>query len=297
MKYILFLLFILVPAFTSAQTPKQTVDSSHQLPDNIKKQIEQLNSLYKKRLDIDSSVVSMLQQSKELSRRSLSKIINARAKAVGLTLTSEMLQDSFRFHAYEKMQDDLSDATWNLLKIIEKKDKLKESFSIFLSLIEAQENRIRVEQSRYNEIISAEVISTISVSPEYQMFHLKPQKAEMLSFEKKKDESLQDEFIEVTEEPKPQQNIQAIVIYPRKAIKTGIQGKVTYSALIDTNGNVTKVHIDKSDNVIFDQAVIDAVKNTKFKPALNGDHKPVRVWYTQSVNFKIKPTEDEQDYH
>lgn len=294
MKYLFLILVFRIASFAFAQNPIKQDSVHQQILHNINVQIEQLNSVYQKRLDLDSSVVSMLQHSKELSRRSLGKIINARAKAVGLKLTSDMLHDSLRFHAYEKRQDDLSEASRNLLKIIEKKDKLKESFSIFLSLIEAQENRIRVEQSRYNEIISAEVISTISVNSEYQMFNLKPQKAEMLTFEKKKDDSIQDEFIEVSEEPKPLSKF--IVAYPPEAKKAGIQGKVTFSALIGIDGKVEKVTIDISDNVIFNQAVIDAVKKIQFKPAFNGD-KPVRVWYTQSINFKIKPTEDEQDYH
>ena len=102
--------------------------------------------------------------------------------------------------------------------------------------------------------------------------------------------TFKDEFIEVTEEPKPLQNIQSLVVYPEKAKKSGKEGKVTFSALIGTDGKVEKVTIDKSDNKIFDQAVIDAVKNAEFKPALGGDKKPVRIWYTNTITFKIEQT-------
>ncbi|MFI5263068.1 MAG: energy transducer TonB [Candidatus Kapaibacterium sp.] len=95
-----------------------------------------------------------------------------------------------------------------------------------------------------------------------------------------------DEFIEVTKEPAPKVVIQSVVEYPKEARYNGIEGTVTFSALIGKDGAVQKVVIDKSDNDIFNQAVIDAVKKTEFKPAMQED-KPVRVWYTQKVVFKL----------
>ena len=110
-----------------------------------------------------------------------------------------------------------------------------------------------------------------------------------------KPEVLQDEFIEVTKEPKPKQKI--IVTYPPDARKAGIEGKVTFSALIGKDGKVEKVTIDKSDNEIFDQPIIDAVKNAEFKPALGIDNKPVRVWYTDTITFKINSDAPQPDHH
>ena len=65
-----------------------------------------------------------------------------------------------------------------------------------------------------------------------------------------------------------------------------VPGKVEFSALISKNGKVEKVVIEKTDNEIFNQAVIDAVKKIRFSPA-NYEGKPTKVWYTKSVNFKL----------
>ncbi len=99
-------------------------------------------------------------------------------------------------------------------------------------------------------------------------------------------EPSQDEFVDVTEEPKPTQNIQAIVQYPETARHGGLEGKVTFSALIGKDGRVEKVAIDKADYEVFKQPVIDAVMKVRFTPARQ-NQTPVRVWYTQTVSFKL----------
>ena len=105
-------------------------------------------------------------------------------------------------------------------------------------------------------------------------------------------ESIKDEFIEVSDEPKPLEKI--MVKYPPEAREKGIEGKVTFSALIDTEGRVVKVEIVRTNNDIFCQPVIDAVKKTKFSPALNNT-KPVKVWFTDTVAFRIRSDEAEPD--
>ena len=97
----------------------------------------------------------------------------------------------------------------------------------------------------------------------------------------------QDEFIEVSEEPKPTQNIQGLVQYPETAKKASLEGKVTFSALIGKDGRVEKVTIDKADYEVFKQPVIDAVSKVRFTPARN-NQTPVRVWYTQTISFKLR---------
>ena len=99
-------------------------------------------------------------------------------------------------------------------------------------------------------------------------------------------EPSQDEFIETTEEPKPTQDIQRLTVYPEVARHGGLEGKVTFSALIGKDGRVEKVTIDKADYEVFKQAVIDAVMKVRFTPARQ-NQTPVRVWYTQTVSFKL----------
>ncbi|MDP4220959.1 MAG: energy transducer TonB, partial [Bacteroidota bacterium] len=99
-------------------------------------------------------------------------------------------------------------------------------------------------------------------------------------------EPARDEFIEVTKEPEPIENIQSLIVYPEEAKKAGLEGKVTFEVLIGKTGKVEKVDIVKSDNLIFNQAVLDAISKVHFKPALQNT-TPVRIWYTQSVSFRL----------
>ena len=70
------------------------------------------------------------------------------------------------------------------------------------------------------------------------------------------------------------------------SIATDIKSPVTMKALVNVQGNVdsAKVHLS-SGSPLFDQAVLDAAKRCKYKPAqLNG--KPVPIWVTYVVLLK-----------
>lgn len=95
-----------------------------------------------------------------------------------------------------------------------------------------------------------------------------------------------DEFIDVSEMPKPVTDIQKLVVYPDFAKRTGIEGTVTVSALIGKDGKVKKVDIEKTTSQWLDDAAREAMLKARFTPALQGD-KPVEVWYTQKIQFKL----------
>jgi periplasmic protein TonB len=95
-----------------------------------------------------------------------------------------------------------------------------------------------------------------------------------------------DAFVDIQVEPKPVQNIQGLVEYPEVAKRSGVEGKVTASVLIEKDGHVSRVDIEKSDNEIFNQAAITALKKARFTPAIqNGS--PVPVWWTVPIVFKL----------
>ena len=108
----------------------------------------------------------------------------------------------------------------------------------------------------------------------------------------KEDEPSQDDFIEVKEEPKPLQNIQSLVVYPEKAKREDLEGRVSFSMLIGKDGNVRRIVINHADDDIFRKPVIDAMQKVRFSPAKGEDGKPIMVWYAQSINFKLLLDED-----
>ena len=75
--------------------------------------------------------------------------------------------------------------------------------------------------------------------------------------------------------------------YPEIARKSRVQGVIILEAIITREGTVEKVKILRGVHPLLDQAAVNAVKQWRYKPAtLNG--KPVKVYSTVTVNFKLK---------
>jgi len=75
--------------------------------------------------------------------------------------------------------------------------------------------------------------------------------------------------------------------YPDSARNEGAQGIVKIKALVDVDGSIMAVFIvQSSGHEMLDQAALEAVKKAEFAPARSND-KPVRVWVTVPINFKL----------
>ena len=98
------------------------------------------------------------------------------------------------------------------------------------------------------------------------------------------------DFEELVEEmPSPVGGIKTIaenVIYPEKAKKNGIQGRVFVKAFIDEEGDVVWTKIIRGIGGGCELAAINAVQATKFIPGKK-DGKPVKVQVTIPIMFKL----------
>lgn len=97
-------------------------------------------------------------------------------------------------------------------------------------------------------------------------------------------------FVAVEEMPEPIGGLQAIqekIIYPEIARRAGVEGKVYVLAFIDESGAVTKAEVTKGIGMGCDEAAIDAVLKTKFKPGMQRG-KPIKVQVTVPITFKHK---------
>jgi len=101
----------------------------------------------------------------------------------------------------------------------------------------------------------------------------------------------EEPFILFSEEmPEPIGGIQAIqqkIVYPEIAKRAGVEGKVYVLAFVDENGDVRDAKIIKGIGAGCDEAALDAVKKTKFKPGKQRG-KPVRVQVSIPVVFKLQ---------
>lgn len=89
--------------------------------------------------------------------------------------------------------------------------------------------------------------------------------------------------------PEPIGGIEEIiknVVYPASAKESGIEGKVLVKAIVDENGKVIKTEILKSVSDDCDKAAMDAIKKTKFTPALK-DKKTVKAEVVIPIMFKL----------
>ena len=90
--------------------------------------------------------------------------------------------------------------------------------------------------------------------------------------------------------PEPVGGIESIykkIEYPSVAKKAGIEGKVYVLVFINESGDVDDVKVIKSLGGGCDEAVIDAVKSSKFKPASNKG-VVTKVKLSLAFTFKLK---------
>ncbi len=75
-------------------------------------------------------------------------------------------------------------------------------------------------------------------------------------------------------------------VYPELARKAGLEGKVIVEMIVGKNGRVESARVLKSDNEIFNQPALQAVKQYVYTPAMQND-KPVRVKVIQPIIFQL----------
>jgi periplasmic protein TonB len=95
-------------------------------------------------------------------------------------------------------------------------------------------------------------------------------------------------FVAVEDMPEPVGGIASIqnkIVYPEIAKRAGVEGKVFVLAYVDETGNVTKAEITKGIGSGCDEAAMDAVLKTKFKPGVQRGN-PVKVKITIPIVFK-----------
>lgn len=80
--------------------------------------------------------------------------------------------------------------------------------------------------------------------------------------------------------------IQEKIVYPEIAMIAGIDGKVYVLTSIDENGYVTYAKIIKGIGAGCNEAALDAVKQTRFTPAMK-DQKPIKTAVVIPIMFEL----------
>ena len=91
--------------------------------------------------------------------------------------------------------------------------------------------------------------------------------------------------LRINREAKPVQTVRAT--YPPMALRMGLEGDVTLSISIDSEGNVTNAEIIKSGGAAFDDEALKAVKQARFEPAQN-EGRNVPAVFTYVYRFRLR---------
>lgn len=99
------------------------------------------------------------------------------------------------------------------------------------------------------------------------------------------------DYMEFPDQPaEPEGGLSGItrnVVYPQSAMQLKIEGKVVLSVIVDQNGNPAQINILSPAHEVLNEAAIETVYKTKFKPAShNGKNVTNRV--SVPIQFRLK---------
>jgi len=121
----------------------------------VKKQWNEVNSAYQRRLDLIPNLVNVVKGQADFEQTVLTQITEARAKASSITTTTgELTADNF--NKQTAAQNDLANATSRLLITVEKYPVLKgtEAFAGLQAQLEGTERRIKISRKDFNAAIA-----------------------------------------------------------------------------------------------------------------------------------------------
>jgi LemA protein len=110
---------------------------------------------YQRRADLVPNLVATVKGEANFEQETLTKVIEARAKATSIQVTPETLNDPATFQKFQQAQSQLSGALSRLMAVSERYPDLKsnQSFRDLRVQLEGTENRITVARNRYIQAV------------------------------------------------------------------------------------------------------------------------------------------------
>lgn len=110
---------------------------------------------YQRRADLVPNIVATVKGEASFEQDTLTKVIEARAKATAIQVSPETLNNSEAFKKFQSAQGELSGALGRLMVVSEQYPNLKanQGFSDLRVQLEGTENRITVARNRYIQTI------------------------------------------------------------------------------------------------------------------------------------------------
>lgn len=112
---------------------------------------------YQRRADLVPNIVATVKGEANFEQETLTKVVEARAKATSMQVTPETLNNPEAFAKFQAAQGELSSALSRLLVVTENYPNLKanQGFQDLRVQLEGTENRITVARNRYIQAVQA----------------------------------------------------------------------------------------------------------------------------------------------
>lgn len=112
---------------------------------------------YQRRADLIPNIVATVKGEANFEQDTLTKVIEARAKATSIQVTPEMVNDPEAMAKFQTAQGEVGSALSRLMVVVEQYPNLKanQAFSDLRVQLEGTENRITVARNRYIESVQA----------------------------------------------------------------------------------------------------------------------------------------------
>jgi len=106
---------------------------------------------YQRRADLIPNIVNTVKGEANFEQETLTRVIEARAKATSIQVTPETLNNPEAFNRFQQVQGELSSALSRLMAVSESYPNLKanQAFQDLRVQLEGTENRITVARNRY----------------------------------------------------------------------------------------------------------------------------------------------------
>lgn len=123
--------------------------------ENAKRAWADVQSAYQRRTDLVPNLVATVQGAAVQERTTLTQVIEARARATGVTVSPETLSDPAAFQQFQAAQGQLSQALSRLLLVVEAYPQLQsnQNFLVLQGQLEGTENRINIARGDYNAAV------------------------------------------------------------------------------------------------------------------------------------------------
>lgn len=126
------------------------------LDEEVKSGWAQVENAYQRRADLIPNLVNTVKGAANFEQETITKVIEARSKATGITVDASKLTPE-SIQKFQEAQNELSGALSRLLVSVERYPELKatQAFIELQSQLEGTENRISVERKNFNETVKA----------------------------------------------------------------------------------------------------------------------------------------------